>query len=215
MPRPSLLPAAVLVLAGFTVGLTGCGDDSGDITAEKTNTTVAETTTSTPADGSADDTETTTADDSNDTGGESPFADIDLGEKLNPIDGFTYETLPDAARQAMLASFEASPEVVDLVAAVGSTTVVSEDGTSLLIFLGLNRTLSDAEQEELVTGVTSGGTGLEQGEVAGQTGWAYVNDDGSQGFVTVRGDTVVIGQSDSSDHLAAVVSGLFTANPEL
>lgn len=211
MGRPSLLPAIAIVLAGLTVGTTGCGDDTGDIETKSTTTTEAEATTTTEAD-EVDTTETTEATD--DTG-ESPFVEIDLGDELNPIEGYEYEPLPDVAREAMISAFASSAEVIDLVAAVGTTTVTSADGTSLLIFLGLNRELSETEQQDLVTGITQGGSELEEGEIAGQTGWAYVGPDGTQGFVTLRGDTVVIGQSDSSDHLAAVVNGLFTANPDL
>jgi hypothetical protein len=214
MPRTSLLPS-VAVVVGLALGLTGCGDDT-KVEKDTTETTVKATTTTEAdvAETTEPETETTEADPTGD-GTNTDFADIDLGDELEPIEGFTYETLPDAARSALLDTFSQSAEVKDLVAAVGTTVVTDDSGRSLLIFLGLNRELSDAEAEELVGGITSGGTDLEQGEVAGQTGWAYVSADGTQGFVTIRKDTVIIGQSDSTDHLAAVIQGLFTANPEL
>ena len=188
--------AGVAKKAGF--------DDCGKAgaTTDSTDTTEADTT---------DTTETTVAEASD----SQPFADIDLGDKLKPIDGFTYATLPAGVRQTLLSTFASSPEVTDLVAAVGTTTVNSSDGTSLLIFLGLKRELSADESQKLVDGITAGGSDLQQGDVAGQPGWAYVSADGTQGFVTVRSDTVIIGQSDSVDHLSAVIQGLFTANPDL
>ena len=161
-----------------------------------------------------DTTETTAASDTT-AATDAGFADVDLGEKLNPIDGFTYQTLPDDARSALVDALGSSPDVKALVAAVGTTAVTDDNGTSLLIFLGLNRELSGDEAQQLVDSVTAGGTNVEQGDVAGTTGWAYVSSDGQQGFVTVRTDTVVVGLSDSTDHLAAVIQGLFVANPDL
>ena len=140
---------------------------------------------------------------------------VDLGDELNPIEGYTYASLPAAAQEALISSFAADPSVTELVAAVGTTTVSDGTDTALLIFLGLNRELDATETQQFVDGVTAGGTNLEQGEVAGQTGWAYVSADGTQGFITIRQDTVVIGQSDSVDHLSAVIQGLFVANPDL
>lgn len=212
MGRTSLLPAVAILLTGLTLGTTGCGDDKADIKA--TATTAAEKKVTTTTEAEEDPTETTEAPDDT-TGGESPFQEVDLGDELNPIEGYTYNSLPDAAREALLTSFASDPAVTELVAAVGTTTVTDGTDNALLIFLGLNRELDETETQQFVDGVTAGGTGLEQGEVAGQTGWAYVSADGTQGFVTVRKDTVVIGQSDSTDHLAAVIQGLFTANPDL
>ncbi len=210
MGRTSLLPAVAILLTGLTLGTTGCGDDKADIKAVATTTEKATTTTE-PED---DPTETTLAEDTGDTG-ESPFEEVDLGDELNPIEGYTYASLPTAAQEALISSFAADPSVTELVAAVGTTTVSDGTDTALLIFLGLNRELDATETQQFVDGVTAGGTNLEQGEVAGQTGWAYVSADGTQGFITIRQDTVVIGQSDSVDHLSAVIQGLFVANPDL
>lgn len=145
----------------------------------------------------------------------SPFDFVNLSEKLTPIPGFNLAPLPAEANQALLTSFEQNPAIVELVAAVGTSTVTQADQKALLIFLGLKRTLSATENDDFIKGVVGDGTGVEKGTVANQVGWTFVDADGRQNFTTVRNDTAILASADSVDHLAGVVNGLFAANPTL
>ena len=145
----------------------------------------------------------------------SPFDFVNLSEKLTPIPGFDLAPLPAEANQALLTSFEQNPAIVELVAAVGTSTVTQADQKALLIFLGLKRTLSATENDDFIKGVVGDGTGVEKGTVANQVGWTFVDADGRQNFTTVRNDTAILASADSVDHLAGVVNGLFAANPTL
>ena len=178
-------------------------DDCGTIvaTSESTDGDAGSTTTTSPGD-----TTTTSV---------LPFADIDLGEKLVPIPGFTYTSLPAEVRAGLISSIGRAPAITELINAIGTTSVVDGSGSSLIIFIGLNRELDKDEVQQFVAGVTSGGSKVEEGGVAGQSGWTFVGADGQQGFVTVRGTTAIMGLSDSKDHLGMVVAGLFEANPQL
>lgn len=144
-----------------------------------------------------------------------PITDVDLGATLQPIEGGTYEAVPQAEHDAFLDALRSSPDASALVKAIGMTLVNAGDSQALLIFLGLAHELDAAEAKELVDGVTGGGEAVTEGQLAGATGWAYVDSEGRQGFVTVRSSTVIIGLSSSTEHLAGVVAGLFAANPDL
>jgi hypothetical protein len=98
---------------------------------------------------------------------------------------------------------------------VGTSQVTQSDQQAILIFLGLKRELAPTEVDQFVKGVAAGATDVEQVTVAGAAGWAWTDGSGKTVFVTVRGDTAVLGMSDSTDHLSGVVAGLFEANPQL
>lgn len=182
-------------------GFLACGEGA-DTVATSVETTVAPQTTLPP--------ETTAA-----SAPASPFDFVNLDEKLNPIPGYTMAALPEGANQALLSTLSASQDVVDLASTVGTSQVTEGDQQAILIFLGLKRELAASEVDQFVKGVAAGATDVEQLTVAGKDGWAWTDGDGRTVFVTVRGDTAVLGMSDSTDHLSGVVAGLFESNPQL
>lgn len=145
----------------------------------------------------------------------SSYQVLDLGSELQPIPGFAYAPLPDEGRDELVAGLGTSSEVTGLLEAIGTTLVTDDAAASLLILLVLREVPDDDGALEIVEGMTSDAISVEQGEIQGRSGLGYVTADNRQGFVSVRGRAVVIGLSDSTEHLAAVLSGLFEANPEL
>ena len=208
------------------VGLTACGSKTtaAGTTAPSVETTVAtpETTVATPETTVPTSTETTVPTSTAPATGtgeafdaSGKFRIVDLGTKLEPIPGFTYQPLDVAIQTQMLSGFATDANIVELVNTIGTSVATNDTDKALLMALGLNRVLVGTELMDFVTGVIGTGTDVQQGEVAGTRGWTYVDGSGSKAFVTVRNDTAILCLTDSSDVLAKVVSGLFAANPNL
>ena len=140
---------------------------------------------------------------------------VDLSSQLKPITGFSYVALPAEVETGLVTTFEKTPGVVDLMRAVGVTQVKNTKDQAILILLGTKRPLVGDELKQFISGVVGDGTGVQEIEVAGTKGWAYVDNTGKQAFVTVRNDTAVLAIAETTDVLSTVVTGLFEANPDI
>ena len=103
--------------------------------------------------------------------GQGVFEIIDLGRELRPGAGFSFETLAEGIQSELVSGFEADPNVVELVGAVGTSVMTDGSDKTLLIVLVLKRPLVRQELKDFIAGVIGGGTEVDQGAVAGTRPW--------------------------------------------
>lgn len=137
-------------------------------------------------------------------------------ELLNPIAGYTFLPLPDDVAEALVTQVSSDPTLNTQLSAVGAI-LVQDDATTdqvLVIFFGLTQEFTGADADAYYESATAGGTDIIDIEVDGRPGKAFITN-GRSAFTTLSGTTAILAQADTTDALAAAVTALFAANPDL
>jgi hypothetical protein len=193
------------------------GDDSSSATTKSPETTAAATTTEAPATTVQITVPATEAPVATDA----PVMDdgiefIDPTTILTPWEGTQLNSVTVATAQSLLDALSTGDAASAPIVAAGAVDAVDAAGsTSTIVFIEFGQELTADLAQSFVEGATGTATDVAEVDANGLPGYAFIDSDGSYGFVAARPTTGVLITSPTEDVLTATIDGLFSANPAL